>query len=417
MKKQLSIKLSRYAAMAGSAAFATSAQAEIVYTDIPDQTFSNSGQFYDLDLNNDGIPDFKLTLTKSQGSSTFTTYYGGTSNFAFVMNLIDIEPAGNNEVQITGGYYSNFAKALNINAPINQQANWGGNLTNLGAYTFFSFSGFTFNSSMGSWGNQTNKYLGLKLLVSGKTYYGWFRLDVANKYASFTIKDYAYQDYSGIMIKAGDPGNIPADQALNVNAVDVADIGSASDMQISFTKAANESTISEYRVMIVKASQAGNFNIAAAKNVALPNYIQHTPNGSNFLFNPASNQKDVDGDAIQQNVPYKVFVLSFPNGNTSTSVALAQQANTVTLTMGNSVAELSNKGIGLRYTDKMLYIDCTNPELQGKEMQVLSLNGQVIYSALLTNGVSTHNLQTAANGIYLLKFSDPTLPAVKIALR
>ena len=45
--------------------FADAAHAQIVYTDVkPDLTFSTNGSVYYIDLNKDGINDFKISYTK-----------------------------------------------------------------------------------------------------------------------------------------------------------------------------------------------------------------------------------------------------------------------------------------------------------------------------------------------------------------
>lgn len=416
MNKKLSNHLKAYSALAGAILTSNSASADIVYTDVNDVTFSNNGQFYDLDLNNDGTPDFQFTISKSQFGGTFTTYYGGTSSYNILLNNIKVQALNNNEVMISQGYYSNFVKALPLNTPINQLEVYANGTNAMGSFYSFIFSNSSFVGSVGSWGAKTNHYAGLKLNVSGKTYYGWVRLDVAAQYNSFTVKDYAYQDCVGLTINAGDPGNVAADIAINVNASDVADIGSASDLQISFTKAANESTISEYRVMIVKAAQAGTFSINTAKNISFPNYIAHTPNGSNFLFNPASNQKDVGGDPIQQNVPYKIFVLSMPNGNTSTSLAMAQQAGTTTLTMGGtSVKDTERKGWNVFASDKKMVIECNLADMQNTEWFLYNNTGQQVISSKMEMGIQTIDLQNYPTGIYYFKTNGNT-PAIKLLI-
>ncbi len=416
METKLKRNLKAYSVLAGAALTAGNAKADIIYTDINDVTFSNNGQFYDLDLNNDGTPDFRFNITKSQFGGTYTTYYGGTSYFNFLNNTVNVEALNNNEAIVSQGYYGNFVKALNLNTPINQLGDFANGTNNLGSFYSFTFSGSGSTGNNGSWGNQTNKYVGLKLNVSGKIYYGWVRLDVAIQYNSFTVKDYGYQDCSGLMIKAGDPGNTPADVALNVNAADVANIGSASDMQISFTKAANESTISEYRIMVVKAAQVGTFNINTAKNVNLPNYIVHIPDGNNFLFNPASNQKDVDGDAILQNVAYKVFVLSIPNGNTSTALSLAQQAGTVTLTMNTSIGEFYKNELNVFSSDKLITIECNNPEFEKKEWYLFNNVGQQVMSSQLELGRKVLDFSNLSAGVYFFK-TNTEHAAIKLILQ
>ena len=57
----------------------------------------------------------------------------------------------------------------------------------------------------GLWNNLSDYYLGLRLLLSGQTYYGWVRLrvDVTLGHASVIIRDYAYNSIPDSAIFAG----------------------------------------------------------------------------------------------------------------------------------------------------------------------------------------------------------------------
>ena len=50
----------------------------------------------------------------------------------------------------------------------------------------------------GSFGGQTHKYIGLKLVRNGIDYYGWLRIDVAADGSWIKLKDYAYTE-NGIL--------------------------------------------------------------------------------------------------------------------------------------------------------------------------------------------------------------------------
>ena len=67
MKKDLKSKLVKYSAVAGAAVTVSAAKAQVQYTDINDTTVSTNGGFYDLDLNQDGTPDFRLTQIIDSG--------------------------------------------------------------------------------------------------------------------------------------------------------------------------------------------------------------------------------------------------------------------------------------------------------------------------------------------------------------
>src|SRR5437870_10365528 len=79
--------------------FFSTAQAQIVYTDVdPDQTYSSGNYF--LDLNNDGTTDF--TLTASSWTHTIQCGY-----FCFpsteTNHTLKITTAGNNEIGLDAG--------------------------------------------------------------------------------------------------------------------------------------------------------------------------------------------------------------------------------------------------------------------------------------------------------------------------
>jgi hypothetical protein len=362
--------------------------------------------------------DFKLELTKiNQITSSY--YYSSYSYFksGVKYKAITLQPLNTNEAIVSGGLYID---ALNLNAPINQQANWNANQNNLGYFlSYYSSSpGGTSNSatSNGPWNNQQNKYIGLKLNVSGKTFYGWVRLDVANTYDSFTIRDYAFQDCPTIPIKAGDQGNINTDLALNVNAQDVSNNGNASDMQVSFTKAADETKISTYRLMVVKAAQAGTFGIADAKNILPTSYISHTPNSNNFQANLATNFKDTDGDAILQNVAYKVFVLSIPDGINATALQLAQQAGTVALTTNTSISELDKNTLNVFSSNKKITIECNSSEMENKEWYLFNNVGQQILFSQLELGIKVLDFSNLPAGVYFFK-TNTEHTAIKLILQ
>ena len=92
-------------------------KAQIVYTDVnPDQTFSDSGSVYHLDLNKDGINDFDIAYTKH--AVAFTGHCSGTqTNYS-----INITPQLSNDVLSDVNFYP---YALNLNDAISPgSASW-----------------------------------------------------------------------------------------------------------------------------------------------------------------------------------------------------------------------------------------------------------------------------------------------------
>lgn len=165
-------------------------QAQIIYTDIePDFISEKVGDFYSLDLNNDGIVDFNL--------KSITTSWA-----------IWVEPAlntnGINAFAAVPGPFESYIIPLDYNRVISAYD---------GSYFYDSYGGYLvmeFCDNLPiyctySWREKTDKYLGLRFLINGQTHYGWARLDVKSA-TQWTIKDYAYNATPNQPILAGQTG-------------------------------------------------------------------------------------------------------------------------------------------------------------------------------------------------------------------
>lgn len=125
--------------------------------------FSNNPCNIDLDIN--GIDDFSI--------------------FRPAFNTIDVGCQHSNAfLQVNGG--GNAIAYIN-NATI-------------GASTWSNTSGALMNAFYG----QNMRYIGVKIIVLGITYYGWISVAVASDANSFTVYEFAYQDIPNTPIKAGE---------------------------------------------------------------------------------------------------------------------------------------------------------------------------------------------------------------------
>lgn len=122
--------------------------------------------------------------------------------------------------------------------------------------------------------------------------------------------------------------------ATNVQPYDINDYGDGRDMRVNFNRAADESNISHYRVMVVKSSDAGRFTVGDANNVSSSNYTYVSRNGSNQSVTLSSSARDVDGSLIRNGVSYRVFVLSVGSGSYSNT--LSSSSNTITLSSNST---------------------------------------------------------------------------------
>jgi len=204
MKKTTSQKFSKRLAQYGALSVAITGVAEangqIIYTDVEPSGGFNT--IYELDLNNDGIKDFRIF---GGGVGTFSSYafvgiYNGPlgSSYAALNN--------NSFLGDAPSYVYPFA--LNFNDPIGStQATWFDAVANFGTMNFVS----CFGGSGGShWCGAEDKYLGLKFTVlngpgpgDDQTFYGWARLDVSLDAFTWVLKDYAYNSTPDAPITAG----------------------------------------------------------------------------------------------------------------------------------------------------------------------------------------------------------------------
>jgi hypothetical protein len=179
MASKLDKKLKTYSALAaGLTAIGGQAFGQIVYTNIPDSTFSNDT--YYLDLNKDGIVDFEIyNYSYVSASSSYRANY--------------ISANGSNEILATNTFFSsyNFPAAIALNSGENIEVNPGFWSTSGILFGEGTYSGYS--NKVGKWQGAVDKYVGLKFKVDNNTHYGWARLDVANDGSSFTIKDFAYE--------------------------------------------------------------------------------------------------------------------------------------------------------------------------------------------------------------------------------
>jgi hypothetical protein len=177
LSESLQRHLNAYALGASAAgvsmlALALPAEAKIVYTKTYQHLPVNKA--FLLDLNHDGIADFKLY---------YNAYHGWFLHvFRFQSNR--------NEMWGTGGTGS-VVSALPSGVRIRADKRFGMNYFMAGCP---SASGYSCKVGSGPWYNVKNRYLGLKFVIKGKIHYGWARLSVGTKrHPNPVLTGYAYE--------------------------------------------------------------------------------------------------------------------------------------------------------------------------------------------------------------------------------
>lgn len=225
MKKSVLLKkLKSYSAVAASLTGMVSlGHAQIQYTDInPDTTIENNGDIYLLDLNNDTISDFRFQAYKRTSNWT-----NGGNNYYSNSEWIYLDPLISNAVNTYSTVINTFYGIWTMSAPAanNQNVNIGP--SNKWMSTDYATMAWHFDRqknsapssefTVGPWVAKQDSFLSLKIIVSGKTYYGWARLDADSTGHNITIKDYAFNTKPDEPILAGDKGIVDAPEVTATN--------------------------------------------------------------------------------------------------------------------------------------------------------------------------------------------------------
>ncbi len=178
----------------------TKANATIVYTDIADVTLTIAPSEYLVDFDGGGHEiniQLQADVSDTEGAALCNTYdtgfLGGTNTWSWYgshYGILGDQPSPNKD----------HASVLSFGDPISSQRNfyYNANLWDENAPT------------VGYWNNQTDKYLGVKIILNRSAppaartvHYGWIRLSTGASYNSITIKDFAYENVAGCAILAG----------------------------------------------------------------------------------------------------------------------------------------------------------------------------------------------------------------------
>jgi len=297
IKDSFDKKLAAYGALGiGLLALPQIGDAQILFTDIyPDLQLGDTNSFI-ANINDDKYHDYMVF----QG-------FSATANMVMVQLADSCELIGS----VAGNYL--YPLALDAGYMLNNgNSNWN--------FNHFGTMNYAGENNYGNWAGAVDKYLGMKLILKGKPYFGYMRLDVGTDAKSFVIKDFAFDFTSGKTVTTGEAIQTYAASALEV----IAETKNAksSDLRVKFKRAADESKISEYRLIFVKVSDSLLFSPSAAMNVPTGNYKVFPKKGADFNELLPDNVKDQAGNLVKNGIQYKIYVLSVPDGVNATEPIL-----------------------------------------------------------------------------------------------
>jgi hypothetical protein len=191
LSESLFTHVNAYALAAGAAgvsimALAQPADAEIIVTQANGNIPIN--KFVTIDLNHDGIPDFRFILS----TFAYHTFHA----------TVDVQPHAGGVIATAGGYAAPLSQGASIGPA---QVFTKGKRLNLARTAGFDYNSVYSRNVFGPWENVQNRFLGVEFIIGGETHYGWIRLtvDFATRLPKATLTGYAYETVAGESIQAG----------------------------------------------------------------------------------------------------------------------------------------------------------------------------------------------------------------------
>lgn len=195
-----------------------------------------------------------------------------------------------------------------------------------------------------------------------------------------------------------------ADPAQNVVGSDISDNGDGSDLEVTFDKAADESTVAEYRVIAINSGTT----ISPWDQPGVP-FVSVTPDGSASYTVGFSGTQYIDASLmladIVENVAMDIVVVSMPGG-TANTLNTAMSASPVTLTSGGGGASIGEaEKIGI-----MAYPNPANSEINfnlgntgADQVIIVDVSGRIIETVTVNNTTETIDVTGYNNGVYFFQ--------------
>jgi hypothetical protein len=204
-------KLVGYTASVGAFLIGNNAQAQIAHQVLSPAPVVLLNNPISIDVNGDQVPDFAFLINTEQ--ITVSDYVINTITSALFVGAMQPSQAGAGAV---GSSY--YADTLNCGTSISSASSIGSEVlaSSVSQYNVYNYTSNIIETS-GEFLGQDNKYLGVKLILSGSgsTHYGWMKISVSNTAHSVTIHEIAINQTTNASIDACQTttgGNVGIDQ-------------------------------------------------------------------------------------------------------------------------------------------------------------------------------------------------------------
>lgn len=286
MKK---MDLTIYASIAGTFLLhSKSVDAQLVYSDIDPDFYSNGNDIYPIDFNDDGINDIQFNFYE------YTSYvYGENSIICSVAAL-------------NGGIYEQAIESMGFNI--------NGDLSFNSDYWVFLYAN---NIAFPIYGDEfinNEVFIGCNFNVDGQTYYGWVRLCISSPGKLYSpvyfIRDYAYNATPG---EGALTTFYAASIAENLFLEEFGETNTAADLYLSFGPACNQETVSEYRIVLTS-DYVTTLPLDSIDSLDEDQFISILPNTVYDNINLSGILRDFEGNIITGGINYKAFIFSINDG-------------------------------------------------------------------------------------------------------
>jgi hypothetical protein len=371
-------------------------KSEVVCIDFQPDTIISNNKIYLLDLNNDGLDDYRF-VHEDEASGLNGNGLGIRCLHPEAQFLGNMPP---------GDPTHFYPYKLTKNTLIDENADgeiWVDMHPDPEAIRVINLQ---YNNSTYAGGSQwlwgvVDHYLGLRVKVGEEYFYGWVKLDVSADAKEMKIKAFGFNNTPNEGIFAGEGEKQYLNPVTNLYVNDVSDYGDGRDLFISFSRAKDESLIEEYRVFVVEDKYIDSFNIEKANNLTDEFYLERTPDNSDHSFVLNEQSIDIKGNKIIENKEYVVFVLSKGNSHDNTENVLSDASSPITLTNMSSIdTEADNKNVIVIVRENELYI---KSNIQGKKnISIYALDGKEVFSYLSLESTESIPLVNLRRGFYIL---------------
>ncbi|PKP17857.1 MAG: hypothetical protein CVU05_14740, partial [Bacteroidetes bacterium HGW-Bacteroidetes-21] len=300
------------------------------------QLISNnlSGQVIYTDFN----PDINIPILDFDDSLQFDFDKNGTNDISFKISG-SISPYGPNYYLIFKTADEHFQISTDTSAGYPQAAKleYGDTLSKRslwesGSITMGHLSGTGLNAPWS--GININQFIGVRKITPTDTLYGYFTVCVYVLLPNISQSTIIFQDIqiANTISDLTYTGQYKPILAHSVLAEDIDNTKSGDDLRVNFAPCINESLLSSYRILIVPEAQALSFNTTLAAHVSASNCLEISPIDTNVSVIYGTGHNDINGNAIANLSPYRVFVLSLPNINVFTDTILSEMSPPIMLT-------------------------------------------------------------------------------------